>query len=359
MPQGFARDLNLGESDTFSKDQSALDNIAGQGISNDILLFSNNLRNKSVLYLTQIEMVPNTNTIRIVDANAVAFSNRTIVTHAGVSYRVVNSNGIDEFELVDLTEGNNLTNVIDNLTRSDAVTKENLINMYPDVLNTIDPIKKELLQAQFGGDDQEDAQQDPDNPLSLLGGASGAGYRGRTISSFDDSSAPNFSLFNFKKRDSILSGVRAFVDQKFEIDGTITITNDASAPITIDAPGIFIVSDRLEVDAFGNTVFDEEGNPVYKRGRAFSSNTDPWETEPLNRLTKTNSTQANIFNLIMTNPNLEGVQVTPLQDEQGDPTGEIRSYTDFTHKILVSSFVQNNQGVYVEGEPYNLLCIVQ
>lgn len=49
MAQGFVKNLNLVESDSQSSDRNILDNLGGQSITSDILLFDGNNRFKSVL----------------------------------------------------------------------------------------------------------------------------------------------------------------------------------------------------------------------------------------------------------------------------------------------------------------------
>lgn len=330
MPQGFARDLNLAESDSFSKDSTALDNLAGAGRSNDISLFVNNLRNFSVLRPTQVELIPNTTKLRVKSKQNIAFSNRSTITHDGTSYTVVNSNGVDEFELVDEL-GNNLTVITQDLRRGEGVTKANIQNMSPDVLQTIDPaVLEEILSS----------DEEVDIPATT--------FRDTSISEFGDQVRPTMDAFALKRSTTLFTTKTNVVDSEFNLNGTITIINTANLSPSDTSPGLFIISDKVVLDENDNPTFDSEGRLIYSKARAFSNNTDPWSIDNLTSETITTSTQTNVNNLTLTNPRLNTIAVTPV--------GSTEPYTDFTHKILLQTQFTDDLGNVVNGEEYNLLC---
>ncbi len=330
MPQGFARDLNLAESDSFSKDATALDNLAGAGRSNDISLFTNNLRNFSVLRPTQVELIPNTTKLKVKSKQNIAFSNRTVITHDGDLFTVVNSNGVDEFELVDEL-GNNLTVVTEDLRRNESVTKANIQNMSPDVLQTIDPaVVEEILES----------NEDVDVPATS--------FRDTSLTQFGDIVRPTMDAFALKRSTTLFTTKTNVVDNELNLSGTITITNTANLAPSDTSPGLFIISDKVVLDSNDNPTFDSEGRLIYEKARAFSNNTDPWSIDSLTSETITTSTQINVNNLTVTNPRINSIAI--------DAVGSTESYTDFTHKILLQTLFTDDLGNLVNGEEYNLLC---
>ena len=142
--QGYRQDLSLQETPA---DDTALNNIGGSGIAGDLRIIQNNLRNISTIGYSSITDGFFINTTRdytftnddpITVSSTINFSGEGIL---GVSstYYVCNSNTIDKFKLSlrPSTHSSGLSTVgfagtpgsSFNFTRSDAVVRDNLINL--------------------------------------------------------------------------------------------------------------------------------------------------------------------------------------------------------------------------------------
>lgn len=311
MAQGFVINLNLFESNTRDKDSTILDNLGGPGISDDIALFTNNLRNFDILRPTDIDTSnPATTILRVVGDSKIAFSNGTIVTHNNKKYTVINSNAETQFELID-DDGIKLTagELQFNLIRSTAVLFENLANLNPKTYPTLNvPIE-----------DIQDAQQAfiRSQREKLLSELRTTDYRGNGVGYLIAIDEYN-SRFEYLKDIATYKNEQSTIKQEFRIKNSVFITNKDDIDITdSSAPGSFISN------VYGDVA------------RVGGNNINPWNITGAK--TSTVSSSTSIGNLIVENPSFNGVAIQPLTEGPA---------VNFTHRIPV----------IVNGVEYSLLC---
>lgn len=139
--QGYRKDLNLLET---INDFQALDNLGGAGISNDLQILQNNLRNTSTLAYNSLldgffffgedsEFVYTNGDVVTVNTNV---NVGTSILLAGTEYYVCESNALNQFKLSTTPPGSGfspitVTSVFPesfNFIRKDPVNQENLVN---------------------------------------------------------------------------------------------------------------------------------------------------------------------------------------------------------------------------------------
>ena len=317
MAQGFVATSNLAESVTPTSDRNILDNLGGVNITQDILLFDGNQNFESKLknifsegredFIVFEDTTDNNHkTIRtnLID-NKFAFSNGTRLSLDGgldlFPFVVVDSNGRDEFRIVEFTEtypynsadyefpfaGADIPNLV--ITRKDEITIENVTNLSRPRLTLVD-VADEGEDVGTGGDDNGDDSGDA--------GLGGLGTEG--VSMFDnvgtydqiDYVASAIGRLTAKKSRSILTDRSSFFSENLRFKGTLRLTNDGQNQIYNNgqgAPGLFIY----------NTATGQEI-------RAFSGSDNPWEealvtfegSTQKNAL-KTTSAKSQITNLVL------------------------------------------------------------
>lgn len=312
MAQGYVQILNLSESDSLNNDTSAINNLGGTGIANDIRLFSNNVSNETTIEAGTFTVQQK---YAILDTNVyeIALSNRTKVSHNGQNLIVVNSNGVDRFRLED-NDGLVITpNASFDIVRQDIVRLSNIQNLIRSGIST------NQTQNAFSGEDAIDVGESSITASSVSN---------RRILLEEEFSVINSTLdkYRFDRTFSIVTDIPQSFDRRVRYRSTITITNDDSISLpttpgtTDNAPGIFIASDT---DA----------------QRAFSNNNNPWSNTVLGSgYMVTSSSKATIASLVLTNPDFESLATNTVSSSN--------VVQDYTHKIET----------IINGETYYLMC---
>lgn len=318
MAQGFVRILNLNESNSPSNDRNAINNLGGTGISNDLTLFSNNILNKTVIeagtYVSDNDYV-------ILDSNTyqVSLSNRTKVKQGDQEYTVINSNGIDRFQLVDDTDTIVSANSQLDIVRSDVVTLDNIRR----IVSTSIPTDQTAAQTDQGGGISVSESG------ALVGSNLGNTTR-VTLEEIYNNIENLIDKYRYDRTFSIVTDLLQTFDRRINYESVVTVTNDTVPPISLptgagqtdNAPGIFIASG---VNA----------------QRAFSNNNNPWSnTETGSNYMLTLSSQATISTLVVTDPDFEYLSTSSVSPSPADVLNV------YTHKIETS----------INGETYYILC---
>lgn len=307
--RGYIKTNNFGESQTADSDRRILDNLAGAGISSDISLFSNNLRNQSII--TKDDYIFENNKFTITNIYMLPFANNTIVEYDENSYIVKNSNLTTSFQLYPIDNLNSPfipTAPFKDITRNDSINFENISNLNPQRLQTKPP------SATIDSEDVNTASEF--NPYTYYG-----------INENIDAIVQSVEMYEYKKDSSLVTDKENFVNSSLTVTGTITITNVDSNnnPVTstLDVdndPGMFVSNGTSKI-------------------RAFSDNSQPWQKISGGLLT--NSTNTNVNQLVMSNPEINGLSVTSITTEQINTSLKNEYYS---------------VPVTVNGETYYLLC---
>jgi hypothetical protein len=314
MAQGFVRILNLGESSSASRDRNAINNLGGAGIVDDLLLFSNNNLNKTII-TAGTYVVDNGYIVLDPNTYQITPSNRTKLIHNGQIYTVINSNGVDRFQLVDSDDIVITANSQLDIERSDTVTLANIRN----IVSTSIPTDQNSTTNELG--DQISVGE-----AGITVGTS-TSTRTTLKENFDNIESL-IDKYRYDRTFSVITDLPQRFERSLNYESTITITNDTvpaislpTAPGTTDnAPGIFIASGE-------NTQ------------RAFSNNNNPWSTTvPGSNYMTTLSSQATVGTLLVTDPDFEDLGTSVIL-----PSDVL---DDFTHKIET----------IINGETYYILC---
>lgn len=288
MAQGFVKSLNLLESEAEG-DAGIFNNIGGEGIVNDLRLFSGNLKKESVLLAS--EYTTDGNIIIVTADGRVPFSNRTIVVHNAQEYKVVRSNALDRFELVD-SSGTNFVPTGD-LTRSDAVTFENLSNMSVTRLVAVRDTGTSSSTAASGS--------------TAIDDESGI-YNLRTIAANYSVIEEGIGIYYYKKNRIPLTYEDSSFDKRLTFKGNIRITNSGNEPQSADSPGLFIKGPTGSV-------------------RAFSDTSNPWTENPTGSKLQTTANNTSAYSLVLNGPNVV-LPTSQIVSESGDAQ-------NYTHKMKV------------------------
>lgn len=304
--RGFIKNSNFDESQTTDSDRRILNNLAGEGIVLDVGLFSNNLRNTSKINVN--DYVFEDNQFKITNDFVVPFANNTLVKYNNVEYVVKNSNLVDSFQLF-------LPNSVSpfvptapfyDIIRNDSVLYENIIKLNP-----------QRLQTKASGDSSVGARRDAFDPYTAVG-----------INDSIELINQSTELYEYKRTQSIMTDRDSILNSPLTVDGTVTITN-------VDGNG----------NPIGGVVDNTQGPGLFIRSgdnaiRAFSDSTQPWVDDVLGELS-TDSESVTIKTLTMTNPRIDGIQITELSSSE-----------------TISISQQNVYSIPVEinGEVYYLLC---
>lgn len=317
MAQGFVRILNLNESNIPSRDRNTINNLAGAGIADDIQLFSNNNLNKTVISANTFVVEEN---YVVLDSNTyqISPSNRSKLIHNNQTYTVINSNGLDRFQLIDdigtVITANSQLDII----RSDVIALNNIKNL---VTSSIPTIQNDLASSSGGGITINDAG------VIVSVGTSPDATRSTLEENFNNIEGL-IDKYRYDRTFSIITNLPQSFDRTLNYEATITITNDTVPAVSLpttsgqtdNAPGIFIASGE-------------------NAQRAFSNNNNPWSTTvPGSNYTTTLSSQIVVTTFILTDPDFEDLTTSAIL-----PSNVI---ADFSHKIET----------IINGETYYLLC---
>lgn len=306
--QGYRKDLDLVETVV---DQDALDNLGGAGISQDLSIIQNNLRNISTVSYNTVSngffdfgssstfVFTNDDVVTVnVDVTltyTVGFTVSTTTLSAGTYYYVCNSNAENRFKLSTTPSSVGLNTISVSYVsspssfyfiRTDAVHQSNLINFIkPDIQDT--------------------------GEFSYFGGTS--------INNAFDSSQSNNDVAEYlintkyKTNQDVTS-----TSNEFKYEGVVTVNDPVSLNIdstglsNVKSPGVFI----------GDT-------------RAFSSDNNPWTQ--VGTALSTLSSEVSVGELFFSND----IYITGINTESASST----AVTTFTHKLPV----------IINGETYYLL----
>ncbi len=295
---GFQRDLNLNEVSDVSR---AINNLGGAGISNDLLVIRNNLRNISTTSYVSLSdgyfFFGSSNDFIFTDDDVVGVSTNVSVGSTtlfkDVDYYVCNSNAKNIFKLSTTPSSVGLTTIgVTTVTptnfifiRKDPVNQENLVNFaYPDI---------------------QDA------------------------SSFEYSSAIS-TLFSDTTDDIEYSNY--VIDKRYQKNVDINVTDliNIEGVVTIDDPNLLNISSA-------NLTNPKSPGLFIGTSRAFSDTTSFWEKNITSSALVSLSTSVSMEELYFDN----AIQITGISTESATGIG----ITTWTHKL----------SVIINDEPYYLL----
>ena len=307
--QGYRRDLNLLET---PNDFTALDNLGGVGISFDLQIIQNNLRNISTAGFSTLTdgffdfgTTSNfvfTNDDPIKFSKSVSFGVTTFNTTD--TFFVCNSNGENKFKLsttsstsdtgistISIT-GTASTNIF-NFIRSDAVVKDNILNL-------IDP---------------RTLQDDDFTTVSFVGSP--------------------VILNSFETVQERIENAKFFISRKYKGNA------DTEADRDIKVEGVVKVNDPVRFNDSVADLGDAKSPGVFiNNTRAFSSYNNPWEelgSADGTGTLSTDSLEVSVAELSLVNSISIGGTSTNSETSS--------NVTDFTHKLPV----------VINGETYSLL----
>lgn len=316
--QGFARSLNLSESAT---DRDVLNNLGGEPIADDILLFSNNLRNVSELNVQPSNISGSVISFNI-NTQKFVYTNGTEITVNGTTYYVGDSNGVNSFRLY---SNENLSTLVTSpptgfYKRSDAVSFSDLLRLSPVRDKVVENTGLSELTLAAGVTYDESIY---DSMVAVFNAIT-TGYP-TTLSAYFSSIEKNLSLFEFKKTKSINSVVDFISDNSISLAGNLIVkdpsgTNNTTVSTTT-GPGIFILNTA------DNTA-----------QRIFSNNENVWTDE--GSYLGVNSNEIVVGNLVF-----ENGMILLRKSSLPAITTETASTETYTHYVPV----------VVNGEEYNLL----
>ena len=296
--QGFLKDFNLQETESAAV---AINVLGGGGISDDLLILRNNLRNTSTLAYESVSdgffffgndsnFVYTNDDVVTVSTNVTVAVGSTLT--AGTDYYVCNSDGLTKFKLstTSSTTGISTINVTSasptsfNFIRRDPVHQENLINFIePEIQDT----------SSF-------------NYLDNL-----------SVNNAITETQERTELTNISITQKYKTNADTTTTKDINIDGVVTISdptgyNNSSTQLTTSiSPGLFI----------GTT-------------RAFSFDNGPWEK--VGTALSTSSSSVSIGELYFN----DAITITGISTESATSV----TVTNFTHKIPVTI---NNETYYL------------
>lgn len=315
--QGHVIDLSLSELNSREKDRNSINNLAGEGMADDLSLFINNLKNTSIIEKTKyvVVTIPVNGTlepfIKITDPFVVPFSNRTMVKCGTIECIVDSSNTINQFQVRNKSNNQPIDPGLVDIIRYDSVKTINFENVNP---TRFPPTVGNNYSSVNVLDEENLDIYDINIPTTI---------------NYIEASIDNYL---YLRSNSILTYKDNVFNKEISLTDSIVIRNlDANGnPITVQNsltatdPGIFIVNGT-------------------ERFRAFSDNSNPWNTETAN-YTSTISDKVVMRELEVTNPIITGLSVS---EEVGS---------------IPNTFNENSNNiyyypVYINGELFNLLTI--
>lgn len=323
--QGFDIILNLSESDSPESDRNVLNNLGGGNISNDLLLFYNNLRNFSQISVSFEDISNDT----ITKSSALfVFTNGTKIDVGGVVYYVKDSDNQTTFKLS--TSPDLSTTVSDPpvgiYKRSDAVTLDNISKLAVDRPRVVEDVVGSKRYEDLINLTDEEIYKLNTSLISMIN----AFNNGRFPNNVPDYlSRINAALDTYDRvmEKSMVKDSDFMTTSDITFNGSVTVVdsgnlNSSSLPQTSN-PGIFIVNPKTGTYA-----------------RAFSSNENVWMQRNANL--QVDSSSIVVGELSFTGPNgfdflSKGASVLA---DSVDPSANLA----FTHYIDVE----------VDGETYSL-----
>lgn len=303
--QGYRKDLNLEET---PNDTTALNNIGGAGISNDLQIIQNNLRNISTVGYTSVTdgfFIDTTADYTYTNDDVITISGGSTITFSGggilginSTYYVCNSTGISSFKL-SLTQSTDTSG----LSTVGFAGTPNISNFN---FQRDDKVERKNLQNFVIPDNLQD-----DEFTYFTGDLNGA----------------------FDTTQSNAENINYFVTQKYQGNEDTTTNRD------IKFEGIVEVQDPREFNDSATDLADAKSPGAFIAGtRAFSSDNNPW-TEQTGELS-TGSDQVTIGELNFTN-NIHITGISTVQEVIGGIS------TAYTHKIPA----------VIDGETYYILLV--
>lgn len=323
--QGFDIVLNLSESDSSDSDRTILNNLGGGNISNDLLLFYNNLRNFSQITVAFGDISGNT----ITKPGALfVFTNGTKITVGSTVYYVKDSDNQTSFRL---STSPDLSTTVANppvgeYRRSDALTLENLTNLAIDRPRVVEDVSGSREYEGLSDLSDEELYRLNTSLIAMVNAfsterypTSASGYLveiGNALDSYDRVSDKSI------KRDADFT-----TSSGITFNGTIQVVDssnlNASALPQTSNPGLFIVNPKTG-----------------EYSRAFSSNENVWAQNGANL--QVDSSSLIIGELAFTGSN--GIDLLSKDDNIIVQDVAPSANLDFTDYIDVE----------INGEPYSL-----
>jgi len=329
MAIGFAKTSNLFESQDSNSATKIFNNLAGEGISSDIALFTNNLRTVTELDYTNFkasaQSFPSPDEVFYTVGNAAAyefivipssdfgkvpFSNNSIIyvvqnNSIKTSYIVDDSNGIDRFRLYawnGTTKGAvaSWDDFKDLATkkffRPDPVTFANITNYSKDRI-TMNDESTSLENPYSLPEELQTSNRDRSQQVTFLKTLTPQSLNSRIDSAIES--------FQYKESRSILTHRKAILNKLLNVGGTLQIANDAGLVLGTTAtndtmPGLYIMADGVKERAFSDT-----NNPwVVGTEDLISYDTDDTVLATESFIKTASTTQdAQVFNLLYKGPN--------------------------------------------------------
>jgi hypothetical protein len=321
--QGHVIDLSLSELDNREKDRNSINNLAGEGLADDLSLFINNLKNTSIIKKTQYVVIDiDINGIiepfiQITDPFIIPFSNRTIVKCGTIDCVVYNSNTTNQFQVKNKSNNQAINPGLVDIIRYDSVKTINFDNIDPTRFpSTVGINNSEFNSLEQGISDIYDIN----------------------IPNYIDSIETSIDNYLYLKSNSILTYKDNNFNKKITLSDSVVIRNlDINGnPITVQNsleptdPGIFIVDGT-------------------NRFRAFSDNSNPWNTNTTN-FTSTISEKVTVSELEITNPIISGLSTNNV-------AGTISNtiiIDPITNMAITNIYYFT---VYINGELFNLVTV--
>jgi hypothetical protein len=323
--QGYDKALNLSETRFYS---GVMNNLGGGSISNDIVLFLNNLRNTSTLLITNEDIVGSFIRLLTNTSNFV-FTNGTRITINGNIFFVGDSNNVDEFRLY---TNDTLTNLVNNpntglYIRSDAIAQNDIRNL----VRFRDLVVENEESSQILARDTTNISS---NSLESIYTSYIRTYELRSgflsgLTSYINAIEAEIDLFTLRKVKSVLSTLDFEVETPLSITGNIYVSDpDGVNNSTISSssgPGIFILNPE------NNT-----------KTRIFSSNENLWED--LSSTLSTSSKEIFVGSFVFD----QEAKIIRKPNDEFNTTNVMTPITSFTHFVKV----------FVNGEEYSL-CLLK
>ena len=253
--QGFNIDYSLREADS---DRDYLNNLGVAPIADDIGLFANNLRNKSIITVDVSNISGDTIVFPV--ETPFAFTNDTEITVNGTTYFVsdVSRNDSDEltFRLKTELDAIVASPPTGDYERNDGVSSDDIINLIKFRETIVDDLSESLLFDVENSDDTINPYE------SLIGLFNRIGGLPESIRDYFSGIEANESLYYYKKQNSIVKN------------------KDFETTYESNVEGVSIV---LDVDGLNNTTVSEANPGVFilnpqtsEFNRIFSSNENVW-----------------------------------------------------------------------------------
>lgn len=287
--QGFRKDLNLEEN---ANDTQSLNNLAGEGIANDLRILQNNLRNISTLAYSSIDdgyffFGSNNDFVFTQDDIVTVNTNVSVgstVLKAGERYFVCNSDGETKFKLSYFPFRIGISTIVVTTAnptsfyfiRDDSVSQQNILNFVP-------PEIKDIFNFTY----------------------------------LDSRYTANQSIINLQNS---IASAEFIISKKYKSNEDTTVDND------INVEGSVVIEDPAKLNTGISGIQDPKSPGVFVNGvRAFSSDNNPWNK--VGTALSTSSSRVSVGELYFD----DNIIISGISTEAGT---EI-SVTSYTHKLPV------------------------